>query len=167
MTITWTADMETGNRQIDLQHQELIDVIRKLRTESESGVSAELLEEALSHLAVYVIFHFGTEEVMMGEVLRDHPHVATHLREHRIFADRIAAFRALAQDERLRRLPGMLDFLESWLTWHILTTDRDLVELLTPLPIRKISPTATPPAVAASAGHGILPSRPSGSKDNA
>lgn len=167
MTIAWTTELETGNRQIDLQHQELIDIINKLRGADKAGNQADHLDEVLSHLAVYVIFHFGTEEVMMGDALRDNPHVAAHVREHRLFADRLAGFRALPREEQEQTLPSMLEFLESWLTWHILTTDRELTELLTPSPIRKISPVATPPAAGASAGHGTPPSKPAGSGDSA
>ena len=68
MRLIWTPELVTGVRQIDLQHQELIDLINELDAAHESGLDDLALADVLSRLTSYVLFHFGTEEGLMAKV---------------------------------------------------------------------------------------------------
>lgn len=125
MPIAWTAALATGVRQIDLQHQELIDLINELDAAHAAGRQAEALDEVLPRLAAYVLFHFGTEEALMGATEGAAAHAALHAREHRLFAERVAELRADPGD-----LAGFIDYLKDWLIGHIMKTDHDLAALI-------------------------------------
>lgn len=128
MELTWTAEMATGARQIDLQHQELIALINVLERDHAAGRDAAALDEALPKLAAYVLFHFGTEEALMLSSGIAAEHFAQHKQWHSDFAARIAAWRgrpAAAHD-----LPELIDYLKTWLVQHIMRADRELVAIL-------------------------------------
>lgn len=68
MRLIWTPELVTGVRQIDLQHQELIDLINELESAHESGQHTAALSEVLPRLTGYALFHFATEEGLMAKV---------------------------------------------------------------------------------------------------
>jgi hemerythrin len=130
MTIVWNASLETGHRQIDLQHQELVELINELTTALEDGREAEALDDILPRLGGYVLFHFGTEEMLMSGLPAGNTHAATHFQAHRNFTARVDALRAsAAAGEKLEAGP-LAEFLQNWLFNHIMVTDRELVALL-------------------------------------
>lgn len=131
MSLKWSTAMSTGVRQIDLQHQELIEIINALEAAHAAGEVERAVAEILPRLAAYVMFHFGTEEAMMASLDHDGGHVAAHMNEHREFAGRVKqlAERPLAGDE----LPGLVTYLNGWLVGHIMRTDRELGSLVSRL----------------------------------
>lgn len=128
MSLKWSTAMATGVRQIDLQHQELIEIINGLEAAHAAGEIGRAVAEILPRLAAYVMFHFGTEEAMMASLKHDGGHVAAHMNEHREFAERMKQLtgRPLAADE----LPGLVTYLNGWLVGHIMRTDRELATQL-------------------------------------
>jgi hemerythrin len=130
MQLTWTAEMATGVRQIDLQHQELIALINDLENAHAAGREAAALDEALPRLAAYVLFHFGTEESLMKNSGIASEHFALHKQQHRDFAAKVGALRSRA--DSAAELPGLIDYLKTWLVAHIMRSDRELVAILGP-----------------------------------
>jgi len=122
MPLHWNDTLATGVRQIDLQHQELIEILNELEAAHAAGHAAEALDEVLPRLEAYVLFHFATEEGLAAA--HDPDHVAAHRREHAGFAARVAELRAgpLAAAD----LPALIDYLKRWLVEHIMKTDRAL-----------------------------------------
>jgi len=131
MDLKWTPAMSTGIRQIDLQHQELIDIINELEDAHLAGEQARALDEVLPRVSAYVLFHFGTEETLINGVPGAAQHIEKHIGEHREFAAEVAALVAL------RDTPGatvdlapIVAYLKRWLVGHIMHTDRELGALL-------------------------------------
>lgn len=127
--------MSTGIRQIDLQHQELIDIINELDSAHLAGEAAHVLDEILPRLSAYVLFHFGTEESLISGLRGIDKHIEKHVSQHREFAEKVAAL--AAQRNAPGTMPGtapdlapFLDYLKSWLVDHIMKTDRELGALL-------------------------------------
>ncbi|MCL2345235.1 MAG: bacteriohemerythrin [Desulfobulbus sp.] len=143
MTIIWNANFETGHRQIDLQHQELVSLINELTAALEAGRELDELGSILPRLNGYVLFHFGTEEMLMSSLPADNPHVVAHCQAHRDFAARINALQtSAAAGEKLgiEPLVALVDFLRNWLVEHIMRTDHELIALLAlhpPLPLHR------------------------------
>jgi hemerythrin len=126
MPLTWNDTLATGVRQIDLQHQELIDIINELEAAHTAGRPSEALGEVLPRLVVYALFHFSTEDALMSDVTAAHAEV--HRREHHDFSQRVAAIQALPPEEI--DMPELLAFLRHWLLEHIMKTDQDLARQL-------------------------------------
>ena len=127
MPIKWNDSLATGVRQIDLQHQELIEIINELEAAHAAGRRVEALGEIIPRLRAYVLFHFGTEESLMATVAAP-AHAAKHLQQHEEFATRVAkldSHRATAAD-----LDDLIGYLEHWLVEHIMKTDHEMGRLI-------------------------------------
>jgi len=122
MQIVWSAALATGNPVIDRQHEELIMLINALDAAVAAGRDRESLNEAMQRLDAYIVFHFSTEESLMGGLVGASDHVVAHCREHRAFVDEVARQRG--------DLPALVAYLCDWITQHILRTDRELVRQL-------------------------------------
>lgn len=128
MPILWNNALATGLRQIDLQHQELIELINALESADAAGDRQAAVEEILPRLRAYIVFHFGTEEVLMPSF--DGKHCEHHRREHREFEERLAQLGASASEPP--DLRGLIAYLKDWLVAHIMKTDQELARLLQP-----------------------------------
>jgi hemerythrin-like metal-binding protein len=130
MNIIWNASLETGHRQIDLQHQELVELINELTAALAAGQEFDVLDDILPRLNGYTLFHFGTEEMLMAQLSADSAHANGHRQAHRDFTARVDALRtSAAAGEKLEAAP-LADFFRNWLADHIQHTDRELVALL-------------------------------------
>jgi hemerythrin len=130
MRITWSTNLETGIRSIDLQHQELIGMLNELDAAHTAGGDQALLADVLQRLDAYVAFHFGTEESLMASLPRTEQHTEEHLRQHYAFIEQLHQMRALAKQENPQVMLALIDYLNAWLYEHILKTDRSLGALL-------------------------------------
>jgi hemerythrin len=130
MRLIWNADLATGVRQIDLQHQELIELINELESAHELGQNQLALAEVLPRLTSYALFHFGTEEGLMAKVAVNTPYAQHHLNEHRLFAEKVAQLRAETSADPAHTTAQLLNYLKSWLLEHIMKTDKALGKLL-------------------------------------
>jgi hemerythrin len=123
--------METGIRQIDVQHQELVSMINEMDAAHANGQSTAALDDILPRLTVYALFHFGEEEVLLAQVSEGTPFAEHHLQEHRNFeieVQRLIASRSQQSDHDLAEVLTL--FLSDWLVLHITGTDRALGRLL-------------------------------------
>lgn len=128
MPLTWNASLETGIRQIDLQHQELIDMINELEAAFLDGHDDNALTRLLPRLTSYVVFHFGTEEGMIRKFASATAHAAHHLGEHAKFTDKIAAMKEMPGPDKHQSLGDLVEYLKSWLIEHIMKTDKELAK---------------------------------------
>lgn len=126
MPLTWTDTLATGIRQIDLQHQELIELINALEAAHASGQRQAALDAVLPRLSAYVLFHFATEETLLPKAPGDHGE--RHRQQHRLFTDRIESLRA-GPPERID-LAALIAYLKQWLIEHIMKTDHELARLI-------------------------------------
>lgn len=129
--ILWTTAMDTGVRQIDLQHQELVSMINEMERAHASGQSSRALDEILPSLSAYALFHFGEEEVLLAQVAEGTAFAEHHLAEHRSFVDeiqRLIASRPSQSDHELTEVLTL--YLTDWLVLHISGTDRALARML-------------------------------------
>ncbi|MBP6717729.1 MAG: hemerythrin family protein [Rhodoferax sp.] len=123
--------MDTGVRQIDMQHQELVSLINEMERAHAGGQSSMALDEILPSLTTYALFHFGDEELLLAQVAEGTAYAEHHLKEHRSFVDeiqRLIASRASQSDSDLVEV--LTRYLADWLVQHISGTDRVLARLL-------------------------------------
>ena len=130
MRLVWTPELETGIRQIDLQHQELIEIINEFESAHEAGEDARAMNDLLPRLAGYVVFHFATEESMLRGLPGGAEHKALHLEQHKTFTDRFMKLKAMPGKDQRLEITTMLDYLKQWLVNHIMKTDVQLARII-------------------------------------
>jgi hemerythrin len=134
MTIAWTVELETGLRQIDLQHQELVDMINEAVLAHEQGRDKEMLDQILPKLSAYVIFHFSTEESLLSSAGVANLHAAAHRQMHRDFTSQIQRLKQASAEGNHDALPELVEYLQRWLVDHIMVTDKELARQILAVP---------------------------------
>ncbi len=119
--IEWTDELSVGVEEIDDQHKVLVDLINSLdeAIHSQAGKTASV--DILNQLVEYTRIHFDAEEALMRTA--NYPDFDKHKAQHEVL---------LQQAESLQqKIAGgagisfqLLHFLKTWLTQHILDTDK-------------------------------------------
>ena len=132
-SIAETSPVNTGIPEIDHHHRLLIDILRRAREHVDSGRDSAEFEEIIADLMAYSIYHFDTEETLMGMYgyAQARPEdAARHIDEHRVFAGTIVAFRNDLKSGAALDLHAVLDFVTSWLNEHIRRVDMLLARFI-------------------------------------
>lgn len=127
MPLMWSRPLETGIREIDLQHQELLEIGNELERRARGGDPDEAVRTLLPRLGSYVLFHFGTEERLVADLPAATAHLAAHIAEHRAFTEKVAALREGSPGAN--ELLAFVDYLHAWLAGHIGHADQELAAL--------------------------------------
>lgn len=127
-SITWGPQLELGFKTIDEQHRSWTNIFNALDKAQRDGRDSDVLGQVLDRLLDYSFLHFKTEEGLMKEA--GYEDLATHEREHRVFADQIAIFRDKHSAGSLSVTPAVVEFLRSWLILHITASDRGYITAL-------------------------------------
>jgi hemerythrin len=96
--LTWKPEYTVGNRDIDAQHQYLIELVNELHDRMSTGERADTLEPLLSALIRFVAAHFAAEERHM-QACRFHGYTQQRL-ENQALAEQLNRF---VSDFRARR----------------------------------------------------------------
>ena len=122
--LEWTADLEIGIYEIDLQHRALVSIANQLTEAIEGGRPIRTIEWILDELLVYAKMHFQTEELYMRRY--QHKESAQHKREHGELLKSMRRFRWRLETEDENISDDVLEFLASWLSNHLNGPDRAL-----------------------------------------
>lgn len=122
--IAWSRVLSVGVDEIDEDHRKLVNIFNILNHSVMAKESPEYLAAVLEELINCTIWHFSHEERLM--LKHRYAEAEDHKAEHR---DLINSAQALQRDI----LQGneavgdaQIEFLERWLTEHILTADMRL-----------------------------------------
>lgn len=131
--IVWTPSLSTGHQDIDEQHMLLIRMINDANAILAEDFKHSALSKITRELNQYTIYHFGTEEILMDR--RDYEFFQSqerqaHLLEHKAFIDKISAVQHIIWMKHDIPKKEFLDFLNGWLTSHIMHTDMDFAKFL-------------------------------------
>lgn len=119
----WSPIYSVGVQRFDQQHQRLFALINHLHDSVRMGQEQAIVQEVLHELIKYAEDHFAAEEVSMHRL--GYPDLAAHKAEHDKFRKQVAAFWARQKDGEAELGMTMVNFLLSWLTLHIMKTDRE------------------------------------------
>jgi hemerythrin len=119
----WFKNYELGIKVIDDHHKHLLGLLNKVFDDLTSGVSQESLCVVIDQLVDYAKYHFSTEEHWM--LVHEYPGLAKHREEHEIFTNRVVAIQDKFHNEETNLFPEVLQFLQNWLSYHILKTDAE------------------------------------------
>lgn len=118
----WKNDYSVKNEILDGEHKKLIGIINELYISFMNREENEKLGEMLSKLQEYTIYHFSHEEELLKE--RNNPLSATHKAKHNDFIEKVKSMKEKHEKGTTEIKYEMMNFLRSWLTDHIIGTDK-------------------------------------------
>jgi hemerythrin len=121
--ITWNDSFSVKVKEIDDQHKNLVDSINNLEASMKAGKGKEIIEKVLQELADYTQYHFSTEEKYMNKF--GYSGYQQHKLEHDNFIKKAVEFQRDFKAARLGTVISVSDFLQRWLSKHILNTDKE------------------------------------------
>jgi len=126
--MAWSDHFLTGIQSVDQQHRALVTMINDAAPHlvSDHEDAQQTVGPLLDKLIQYAATHFKYEENLMREVQVDPGYMAQHQHTHHAFVEEVLLMRS--QYDRGERLSGhdLLQFLTSWLTFHILSEDKQM-----------------------------------------
>ncbi|MEH6825179.1 MAG: bacteriohemerythrin [Motiliproteus sp.] len=130
----WREEFAIGHPEIDQQHQRLFGLLDQLYTvvctaEDAEGADDEgTVERIVTELVDYTRNHFFYEESLMREL--GYLGLEQHRQEHqRLLGAVDEKMAALRRGDKIMRI-DLLEFMNDWLSRHILQSDLQLARLL-------------------------------------
>lgn len=127
----WSEIYETGFDHIDEQHRGIVGLLNEaapVLADPDLAVPGQvvaLIDELFAHSSA----HFAAEEQLMIDAGLSPAFVGMHIGLHRDFVTDVMAIRAGAESGASYSI-ALLRFLTSWLTFHILGTDKVMARQL-------------------------------------
>lgn len=126
--ISWDETLRVGVREIDDQHQKLIDLINMFDEALAGNLGRPGFAKLLNDLIQYTKFHFGTEERLMNQYL--YLDRVAHIEGHHHLVHQLVTFRDEFNDGRSEVTTETLSFLKEWLLDHIRHSDKEMAAYL-------------------------------------
>ena len=120
--ITWSNNYSVNIKEIDAQHQKLVELVNLLHDHMKAGKGKDAVGKILKELADYTVYHFSTEEKLFAKYY--YPDSRPHIREHQDLVEQVTKL-ILDYDKGSGVLPmDLMDFLRDWLINHIAKSDK-------------------------------------------
>ena len=126
--IPWEEKFTLGIKEVDEQHQKMLEIINRLFNIFDRGKANDPAEidVIIKEMDDYAVYHFQTEERYFD--LFDYPGAKEHIEIHDQYRDRVKKWRErynASKDELV--FFEISNFLQDWWIWHINNTDREYV----------------------------------------
>jgi hemerythrin len=122
MLVEWQDSFNLGIELIDDQHKRLVHYLNELYDSVVAGNTNDVIGPILDGLVDYTIEHFVTEENYQQE--SGYPGFAEHKAFHDDLTRQVVQLQQQLFDEDIVISYETLEFLQNWLTDHILTQDK-------------------------------------------
>jgi hemerythrin len=119
----WLPGFELGITEFDEHHKHLVYLLNMTYDGVTCGAEYEELEAVLDELVDYATYHFAAEEHWM--TVNNYPRLPEHSNEHERFCTWVAGVQKDFHNGKSNLGIEVLQFLNSWLTEHILKTDAE------------------------------------------
>lgn len=123
--IEWSDKLSINVADVDNQHKKLIAMINELFDAMKTGKTNDVIRPILEGMVSYAKDHFAYEERFFSQY--GYPSTAEHVAEHKKFIDQLNQFIRDFKEGKLTLSLDLLNFLKSWLSGHILGTDKKYV----------------------------------------
>ncbi len=121
--LTWQADFSVQVKELDEQHQRLINLINDLiDCLNSSSANDKYVKDLVKDLKVDEAQHFATEEKYF--VKFSYPEAELHTAKHRQFLEACEKIEKLYTQDTLLYVTNLIYFLEEWWINHILGDDK-------------------------------------------
>jgi hemerythrin-like metal-binding protein len=119
--IVWGKILSVGIDEIDEDHRKLVNIFNILNHSVMEGASPDYLAAILEELINCTVWHFSHEERLMLKYR--YAQIEEHKAAHRELIKSAKELQQNILDADRRVADEHIEFLERWLTEHILTTD--------------------------------------------
>ncbi len=117
----WDDSFSVGIKEIDRQHNVLINLINELYHEVKTGSDLRLLGRILQGLIDYTVSHFGYEEGLMER--HGYEDIIAHKAKHKKLVGEVLNFQLRVNANDHSVVDELLIFLNDWLARHIKGAD--------------------------------------------
>lgn len=132
----WTAEFETGIKQIDDQHKKLIGYVNELIDALREGKGNEITGSLVLNLLEYAKTHFMLEEKAFYRF--DYYDAERHTKEHHEFIKKVQQFNEAHKRQEVLLGSKLSTFLVDWVKNHILYEDMKYVPFLKDMPWKNL-----------------------------
>jgi len=122
--LVWVNTLSVQVQEIDDDHRKLVDLFNILNHSVMDGDAKNYIEAVMEELVSCTVWHFRHEERLMLKYAYDG--FAEHKTEHEELIESAKALQQKLLQEDKPISSEDIEFLEHWLTGHILGTDMDL-----------------------------------------
>jgi len=126
--LVWGNQYRLGFKEIDDQHQVLVNMIGVLSDSIRENRGHEKLGVLLDELINYTVYHFNMEEELMQT--HAYPESAAHCKAHEDLKRLVTDLQRKFMDGEATVTFQTVQLLNDWLSHHILKVDRHLVNFL-------------------------------------
>jgi hemerythrin-like metal-binding protein len=124
--VEWDGSLETGHATVDRQHQTLIAIFNEFVDACDVDCDVPITDDLLLRLSDYVSTHFAAEESLMARYDYPQDRARRHQAEHLQLSERTRGLVLAHHDGASTDMSSIAEFMQAWLTRHILETDREL-----------------------------------------
>lgn len=122
--IIWDEALSVEVDEIDDDHRKLVDLFNILSHSVAEGDSTDYIEAVLEELISCTIWHFRHEERLM--LLHKYEGIVEHKAEHHDLIDSVKELQQKFHKENKLLTNKDIEYLDAWLTEHILGHDMKL-----------------------------------------
>ncbi len=122
--LIWDNTLSVQVQEIDEDHLRLVELFNLLGHAVEEGAPRDYIEALLDELIACTVWHFKHEERLM--IRHGYGGYQEHRREHDELIESVKALQQERQQQSVDITAEDIQFLEHWLTGHILGADMDL-----------------------------------------
>jgi methyl-accepting chemotaxis protein len=122
--LQWSNALAVGHRDIDSQHQKLVEIANRLNGAMHAGHGREAVGTILNELVNYTVDHFTFEERMMKQ--HGYSQASAHEAEHKKLINDVSAFKRQFESGNASISVELMGFIRDWLVNHILKVDKAL-----------------------------------------
>jgi len=130
--ITWSNEYSVNIKEIDRQHQFLINIINEMHelvmTDAGDAANRSDIRRVFAKLADYTDYHFRTEEELFKT--HNYPGFKIHKQQHNELVLQILELQRRFLKNEVSITQEIFDFLKKWLLNHILVSDKEYTDFL-------------------------------------
>ncbi len=121
--IKWDDKFVMGLKEVDDQHEHLINIVNKLYDAMLLGKGKSILKDILKELVDYANYHFETEEKIFKKY--NYPKSAEHTQIHSEFKKQVYEIKENFDQSNFANSTKVFNFVKVWVSDHILQSDKE------------------------------------------
>ena len=122
--LDWDSSLDVGVDEIDDDHRRMVKLFNLLAHAVSNGDEPDYQEALLDELIAYTVWHFRHEERLMLKYAYDDRD--THQQQHRELIAGVTEIREKFLEGGRQLLEEDVEYLERWVTAHIIHTDKKM-----------------------------------------